>query len=161
MRRSNWHVCAWKNPPMQRYRKRKEQKDPNQNVFHLLFAPGCFFPLVCDVLHLQGLKDFSFLCCSFVSRGFGTVFTAVETATGEEVSVKQCPSFCSSRVPSPLLSAVAELWVVSRALLQRQMKCRAVSACQIKKRYILLYSAASRDAEASWCISEEDTLAGS
>lgn len=72
-------------------------------MFHLLFIPGCFFPLHPGVLLLQELKDFSFLRCSFVSRGFGTVCMAVETATGEEVSVKQGRSFCSSREPSPLL----------------------------------------------------------
>ncbi|KAM4752642.1 serine/threonine-protein kinase PAK 3-like [Cyanocitta cristata] len=37
----------------------------------------------------QGLKDFSFLRCCFVSRGFGTVCTAVDTATGEEVAIKK------------------------------------------------------------------------
>lgn len=66
-------------------------------------CPRAFFPLDCSVLPLQGLKDFFFLCCCFVSRGFGLVCTAVETATGEEVSVKQRRSFCSSRVPSPPL----------------------------------------------------------
>ncbi|KAF2988471.1 hypothetical protein EK904_004978 [Melospiza melodia maxima] len=57
--------------------------------------------LICNVS--SGLKDFFFLCCCFVSRGFGLVCMAVETATGEEVSVKQRRSFCSSRVPSPPL----------------------------------------------------------
>ncbi|XP_068034272.1 serine/threonine-protein kinase PAK 3-like [Anomalospiza imberbis] len=53
-------------------------------------CPGTFFPrLDRGVLHLQGLKDFFFLCCSFVSRGFGTVCMAVETATGEEVAIKK------------------------------------------------------------------------
>ncbi|XP_072778414.1 serine/threonine-protein kinase PAK 3-like [Taeniopygia guttata] len=35
-----------------------------------------------------GLKDF-YLCGPFVSRGFGTVCMAVETATGEEVAIKK------------------------------------------------------------------------
>lgn len=124
MRSSNRHVCAWKNPTHAQIEKEKREEGPRAErvVFHLPFAPGCFFPLDRGVLHLQALKDFSFLRCCFVSRGFGTVCMAVETATGEEVSVK----LQLLQLPRALPSAVScgsRVWVAGRALLQRQMKC--------------------------------------
>lgn len=147
MSRPKGHVCVWKNPPRAQTQKEKEDKEPDHNLsWSICCLPprGFFSPLECRVWHhLQGLKDFSFLRCCFVSRGFGTVCLAVENATGDEVSVKQCCSFCSSRVPSPLLRAVPELWVASRALLQRQTKCLPASACQIEWGRILSFSAAA------------------
>ncbi|XP_066196496.1 serine/threonine-protein kinase PAK 3-like [Sylvia atricapilla] len=40
-------------------------------------------------LSVQDLNGFSFLCCSFVSRTFGDVCKAVDTATGREVAIKK------------------------------------------------------------------------
>uniref|UniRef100_A0A8C3UEV1 non-specific serine/threonine protein kinase n=1 Tax=Catharus ustulatus TaxID=91951 RepID=A0A8C3UEV1_CATUS len=57
-------------------------------VVHLLFVPGLFSLLDRSASPLHGLTDFSFLRCSFVPRGFGTVCTALDTATGEEVAIK-------------------------------------------------------------------------
>ncbi|XP_063279503.1 serine/threonine-protein kinase PAK 3-like [Prinia subflava] len=85
-----WHVCTWKNAHAEIQKEKREKgRRAVSVVFHLLFALGRFFPLERGDLHLQGLKDFSFLCCCFVSRGFGTVCMAVETATGEEVAIKK------------------------------------------------------------------------
>lgn len=52
--------------------------------------------------HSQGLNPFSFLHCCFVSRASGTVYTAIDIATGQEVSansagVQCCPLWCRLR----------------------------------------------------------------
>lgn len=44
--------------------------------------------------HFQGKVFLSFSCC-FVSRASGTVYTAIDIATGQEVSVKNPSRFCS------------------------------------------------------------------
>lgn len=78
---------------------------------------------------MQDLNGFSFLCCSFVSRGFGEVSRALDTATGGEVNVNSPCSLCCSPGLSPLLTAGAA--ALSRAVLKRHKKHRLVPACKL------------------------------
>lgn len=98
-------VCVpGKIPPMCTHGKKKGKKTQTR-ICRVPFeiCPRTFLAIGPQYLALAGTKALLLSPLLFCFRGFGTVCTAVDTATGEEVSVRQRRSFCGSRVPSPLL----------------------------------------------------------
>ncbi|KAM9222460.1 serine/threonine-protein kinase PAK 3-like isoform 1-T2 [Leptosomus discolor] len=57
----------------------------NQGVLETLQAAESS----CQGFHFEGLNHFSCLCCSFVSRASGTVYTTLDITTGQEGAIKQ------------------------------------------------------------------------
>lgn len=80
--------------------------------------------------HSKALNCFPFRGCYSVSRGFRTICKALNTVTGEQVSVAHLADSAALKCFHLCWQLWLELCIAGRTLLQGQKKRRPVSACK-------------------------------